>query len=111
MPYSGWVNWETWQMKIILDMNEDLDEVIQEKIKNEDVDRLSAEDMIKITSEYLSDYIYEQLPEVEFPWSAYFDSAINNVNWRELAEEHLKEWGFLTRKGRKRQTGPKEWSP
>lgn len=109
--YGGWENWETWQMAMILDMNEDLEEVITRKIREGDIESFDPARMVTYTAEFLDEYIGEQLPELEFPWNSFFDNAMEKVNWEELAEHHLKDWGFLTRKGRKRQVGPKEWSP
>lgn len=109
--YSGWENWETWQMAMILDMNEDLQEVVVDRIQEESIDELEVPGMIRETAKFLSDYIWDQLPALEFPWEGFFMSVLDRVNWKELAENYLKEWKLLTKKGEKRLIGPREWSP
>lgn len=109
--YGGWENWETWQMAMILDMNEDLEESIKQQIREKDILSSDANGMITETGELFEEYIGEQLPEIESPWDTFFDSAMEKVNWEELAEKFLKEAGFLTRRGKKPQVGPKEWTP
>lgn len=98
-------------MALILDMNQDLEEAIRRRIDEEQMADYSVPGLIMYTGDFLEEYIGEQLPELEFPWNSFFDNALEKVDWEELSEHYLKEWGLLTRGGRKPRHGPKEWSP
>ena len=95
--YNGWKNYETWNVKLWLDDEQDTQELQKEWLfqakaapKNkvwtrEETTRFTLSDIIKA-------YVQENTPEA--PPSMYsdlLDSAISEVNWQEIADNILSD--------------------
>jgi len=79
MSYNGWTNYETWVVKLWLD-NERGDQEMMEEIVRENTDDWTA-------SEVLRDTLAEYMPDLGGTlWDDLLNSAWEEVNWREIAE-------------------------
>ena len=79
MSYNGWTNYETWVVKLWLD-NERGDQEMMEEIVRENTDDWTA-------GEVLRDTLAEYMPDLGGTlWDDLLNSAWEEVNWREIAE-------------------------
>ena len=82
--YQGWNNYETWNVALWIDNDQGLLENVHD-MGRESIDRASFADAIK-------EFIGSMAPELEASmFSDLLNSAIAEVDWRELAEAYLKE--------------------
>ena len=84
--YNGWTNYETWCVKLWLDNEQSssyaMDEMAAE-FRDEEPYRLG---------QAISEYVYDSLPDLGASmWADLLGSALDAVNWREIAEAYLED--------------------
>ncbi len=111
--YQGWENWETWRAFSILDGDGDFKSWIIDAIRDDEFDDIDvrSNDLIFGTADFIASYFLGDIPETPTPWSEYLNSALERINWFELAQWYLKKWHFLTKGGERRLPSVKDWSP
>jgi hypothetical protein len=86
MPdYNGWTNYETWNIKLWMDNAESIYHYWEEKTKQAAT--------IKELADALKEYYDENIPEdVVGSYLDILTAALEEVNWREIAESLWEEW-------------------
>lgn len=80
--YNGWTNYETWCFSTWIDNDESLrDEMIEQALENDDpIDSLT---------DSLKNFIQESMPELKGVYLDLLQGAIDEINFREIAENLL----------------------
>lgn len=96
--YNGWTNYETWCVNLWLDNDEGMSGEIAEWAR-EEVEEVEStieadEDEPRPSATYnlgerIKDYIEECQPEVTGMFADLLTSALQAVNWREIAEHYI----------------------
>ena len=95
--YNGWTNWETWCVNLWLDNDEYLSgefaewarEELESAIEDDEDDpRPSAAYSL---GERIKDYVEEIQPEVTGMFADLLTSALQAVNWKEIAEHYIRD--------------------
>ena len=82
--YSGWTNYETWCVNLWLTNEPGSAETLLDIVKSGQGGMLWKEVVLK---EYVEFYI----PDMSGVYSDLLRSALDNVNWREIIENHLED--------------------
>lgn len=103
--YNGWTNYETWNVKLWLDNEEYLqdwqEEITQEsrKIENRFFNRLTNSyrdvkfELADMVKEYVTDPDNGLIPDLGATMASdLLGSALDNVNWIEIAENMLSDY-------------------
>jgi hypothetical protein len=82
--YNGYTNYETWLVNLWIDNDEGLSEMIT------DITRSNRSELHNI-ADSIKELIEEGIPEVTGLYADLMNAAISEVNWHEIAENHLEE--------------------
>jgi len=80
--YQGWTNHPTWLVNVWIDNDHGLYEYCQELKETQDV---------RAIAENLKQLIEDSKPDTPGLFSDLLESALDSVNWREIAENLLEE--------------------
>lgn len=97
--YQGWTNYETWCVSLWIDNEESTynwareatREAIQDAKDNPSEYLKPKQNRIYLLSKRLEEAVSEWAPELEGMWADLMTSALQEVNWREIAEGLLGE--------------------
>jgi hypothetical protein len=81
--YNGYTNYETWNVALWIDNEQYSQEYWREQAENAE----SIHDL----EEELKQYFQDEMPVVTGTYADLLQSALDNVNWRELAEMYFNE--------------------
>ena len=92
--YNGWTNYETWCVNLWIDNDEYLSgefaewarEELESAIEDDDDPKPSA---VYNLGERIKDYVEECQPEVTGMFADLLTSALQVVNWKEIAEYYI----------------------
>lgn len=87
--YNGWTNYETWCVNLWLTNEEGSNEVLMSMIPKSKDDVYGASNILK---DWVKETFYES--NVGEGYGLLYDllnSALDNVNWREIIENHLDD--------------------
>jgi len=111
--YNGWTNYETWNLALWMDNDEGsyayAREQAREAIKNaresgpDDTPKENRREAEFLLEVYLRSEWYEAMPDLGVSvWADLLGSALENVNFREIAEHLISEiWDDLDNAGEK----------
>lgn len=83
--YNGWTNYETWAFSIWIDNDESLRNEMIEQIEQ----AVENDDPINSLTDLLKEFIQESMPELKGVYLDLLQSAIDEINFREIAENLL----------------------
>lgn len=82
--YNGYTNYETWNIALWMDNDQgEQDYWISQAEQADDVYELEV---------ILKEYYQEQMPQLHGTWADLLQSALDSVNWREIAENLWEEY-------------------
>lgn len=84
-PYNGYTNYETWAVSLWIDNNQGLYNDVQE-LARENVD--SEYDLANAIKDFIEEF--NPLAENADMFSDLMQSALQNVNWQEIAENWIE---------------------
>jgi hypothetical protein len=85
MSYNGWSNYETWNVKLWLDNEQNSAYAMEElaAIHRDNVYELAGQ---------IKDYVECDMPDMEASlWSDLLRSAFDEVDWREIARAYIED--------------------
>jgi hypothetical protein len=82
--YNGYTNYETWLVALWIDNDQGLSEIITDNTRDNRDSLYNIADSIK---ELIEDYA----PETTGLYADLMNAALSEVNWKEIAENHLEE--------------------
>lgn len=85
--YNGWTNYETWNVNLWIDNDQGSHEFWSERAVElcEDSDWDKDDGSCRLADE-LKEHFQENMPEVSGTYADLLQSALDSVDWREIAE-------------------------
>ena len=91
--YSGWTNYETWNVNLWIDNDQGDQEYWRERaadcISNTDCDR-DAIAALSNELEFVFDELYDEQKPTSGPLADILRAALSEVNWHEIAKQHIE---------------------
>lgn len=86
MPYNGWSNYETWNVKLWMDNDEGNYRYWQDETERAITDTQDKDDAIKYIAEQVEAQHKEGMPELAGTYADLMNAALSEVDWYEIAE-------------------------
>lgn len=89
--YNGWTNYETWDAAMWLEGLNDIAQDIYDNVESDDT--FSRDEVATFTmSEYLEEYVDEQIPDIESGLFAdILNAGLSEINYHEIASNYIYE--------------------
>lgn len=90
MAYNGWTNYETWNVKLWMD-NDEGSSRYWDRMAREDAGSHTKEDATHYLTKEIESHHREFMPEVTGVYADLLGSALDKVNWYEIAEGMIED--------------------
>lgn len=105
MAYQGWKNYETWAVALWIDNDREVSltvrAIVREAMQTFEPTitpkaqkrwpRKDVPEALFAAADALKDWLEEEMPELEGPWGTLLQSAFQEIDWDELAENYVEK--------------------